>query len=101
MKQNKAPGEDGVTSDILHRAFNLLPKSTTAMYNGCLRTACLPRIWKRAEIIPIVKPGKETCDDISKYHPISLIITAAKVLEIVLINRIMYRMYSNNLISKN
>jgi len=73
MKKNKAPGVDGITSDILQCAFNLLPKSTTAMYNGCLRTACFPRIWKRAKIIPIVKPGKETSDDISKYRPISLI----------------------------
>jgi hypothetical protein len=41
--------------------------------------------------------GKETCDDISKYRPISLINTASKVLEKVLINKIMYHMYSNNL----
>ena len=101
MNKNKAPGEDGITSDILQRAFNLLPKSTTAMYNRCLRTACFPRIWKRAKIIPIVKPGKETSDDISKCRPISLINTAAKVLEKVLINRIMHHMYSNNLMSKN
>jgi hypothetical protein len=81
MNKNKAPGEYSVTSDILHRALNLLPKSTTAMYNGCLRTACFPRIWKRAKTIPIVKPGRETSDDTSKYRPISLINTTAKVLE--------------------
>jgi hypothetical protein len=46
----------------------------------------------RAKIIPIIKPGKETCDGISKYRSISLINTAAKVLEKVLINRIMYHM---------
>jgi hypothetical protein len=63
MNKNKAPGEDGIMSDILQCAFNLLPKSTTAMYNKCLRTACFLRIWKRAKIIPIVKPGKETSDD--------------------------------------
>jgi len=63
--------------------------------------ACFPRIWKKAKIIQIVKPGKETSDSISKYRPISLINTAAKVLEKVLINRIMHHMYSNNLMSKN
>jgi hypothetical protein len=80
MNKNKAPGEDGITSDIFQRAFNLLPNSTTAMYNGCLRTACFTRIWKRAKIIPIVKQGKAKSDDISKYRPISLINTEAKVL---------------------
>jgi len=45
LNRNKAPGEDGITSEILERAYNLLPKATTAMYNGCLRTACFPRTW--------------------------------------------------------
>jgi hypothetical protein len=31
MNKNKSLGEDGVTSDILLRAFNLLPMSTTAL----------------------------------------------------------------------
>jgi retron-type reverse transcriptase len=101
MNKNKAPGEDGITSDILQSAFNLLPKSTTAMYNGCLRMACFSRIWKRAKIIRIVKPGKEASNDISKYRPISLINTTAKVLEKVLINRIMHHIYTNNLMSNN
>jgi hypothetical protein len=58
-------------------------------------------MWKRAKVIPIVKPGKETSDDISKYRPISLINTAAKVLEKVLVNRTMHHIYSNNLMSKS
>ena len=56
MNKNKAPGEDGITSEILQRVYDLLPKSTTAIYNGCLRTACFPKIWKRAKLIPIVTP---------------------------------------------
>ena len=101
INKNKAPGEDGITSDILQRALNLLTNYTTAMYNGCLRTACFPRIWKRAKIIPIFKPGKETRDDISKYHSIRLINAAAKVLEKALIKRIIHRLYSYYLMSKN
>jgi len=34
MNKNKAPGEDGITSNTPQRAYDLLPKSTTAMYNG-------------------------------------------------------------------
>jgi len=100
MEKTKAPGEDGIMSDILLRAFNLLPKFTTALYNGCLRMACFPRRWKTA-IIPIIKAGKETCDDISKYRSTSLINTTAKGLEKILINRIMHFMHSHNLLSHN
>ena len=70
-------------------------------YNRCLRMVCFPKIWKRAKLVPIVKPGKETCEDMTKYRPISLLNTAAKVLEKVLISRIMYHVYSNNLMNKN
>jgi hypothetical protein len=63
--------------------------------------AYFPRQWKSAIIIPIIKRGKETCDDISKYRPISLINMAAKVLEKVLINRIMHSMHSYYLLSQN
>ena len=35
MNRNKAPGEDGITREILERSYNLLPEATTAMYNGC------------------------------------------------------------------
>ena len=66
MDKTKAQGQDGITSDIHYHAFSLLPKSTTALYNGCLRKACFPRRWKTVVIIPIIKPGKETSNDISK-----------------------------------
>jgi ribonuclease HI len=63
--------------------------------------ACFPRRWKTAIIIAIIKPGKETSNDIAKYRPISLISTLAKVLENVLINRIVHYMHSHNLLSQN
>jgi hypothetical protein len=81
MDNTKAPGEDGITSDIPYCAFSLLPESTTTLYNGCLRMASFPRRWKTAIIIPIIKPEKENNNDIVKYRPISLISTLAKMPE--------------------
>jgi hypothetical protein len=101
MDKTKAPGKDGITRDILYCAFSLLPKSTTALYNGCLRMACFPRRLKTAITISIIKPRKDTSNDIDKYRPTSLISTLAKVLEKVLINRIMHYMHSHNLLSQN
>jgi hypothetical protein len=97
MNRNKTPGEDGLTSENLKCANKLLPKSI----NGCLKTACFPKIWKRAKLITIVKPGKESCEGMPKYQTISLLNTAAKLLEKPLINRIMHHVYSNNLMNKN
>jgi len=60
-----------------------------------------PKRWKIAKVIPIVKPGKENCDDASKFRPISLLNVGGKVLEKLLINRINHQIYSNVLMSGN
>jgi len=70
------------------------------MYNGCLRDGVFPKRWKRAKIIPIIKPGKEDCYDVSKYRPISLLNVGGKVLEKVMINRINHHAYTNDYIHK-
>ena len=56
---------------------------------------------KAPKLIPNLKPGKETCDDIRKYRPKSFINTAANVLEKILINSITQHMHSSSLMSKN
>jgi hypothetical protein len=73
----------------------------TSIYNGCLREGWFPKRWKRARIIPLIKPGKGNCSDASKYQPISLLNTGGKVLEKLLINRIMHFLYNNELLNQN
>ena len=99
MDSTKAPGENGITVDIFLRVFNIFPNTTTTIYNGCLERGCFPRIWKKSNIIPVIKPGKEDEENVEKFRPISLINIQAKVLEKLLINRIMFHMHSNNLLS--
>jgi hypothetical protein len=50
---------------------------------------------------PHNKAGKENCNDASKYRPISLLNVGKKVLEKLLINRIMHFIYSNELLNQN
>ena len=98
---SKAPGEDGITSKILLRVFQNLPKFLTSLYNGCLGRGCFPKRWKRAKIVPILKPGKENSVQVSKFRPISLLNTGGKILEKLLHNRIMHYTYTNNLMNSN
>jgi hypothetical protein len=53
------------------------------------------------KVICITKPGKEDTMAPSKFRPISLINEAGKVLEKLLINRIMHHTYTNNLLNSN
>jgi hypothetical protein len=53
FNSKKAPGEDGLTSDILIRAFQVFPLFFTQMYNACLKEVCFPKKWKHSVLIPI------------------------------------------------
>ena len=43
INSKKAPGEDGLTSDILIRAFQAFPLFFTQLYNACLTEGCFPK----------------------------------------------------------
>jgi hypothetical protein len=49
MGDKKAQGEDGITDEIFKQTFKILPKSITAMYNGCLKNGIFPEIWKKVK----------------------------------------------------
>ena len=51
MRNKKAPGEDGITSEIFKGLVEILPRYTTAIYNGCFRNGSFPTRWKKAMIL--------------------------------------------------
>jgi hypothetical protein len=50
--------------------------------------------------MPVTKPGKENCEDVTKFRPISLLNTGGKVLEKVLISRINH-VFSHDVMNRN
>jgi hypothetical protein len=101
MGNKKAPGEDGLPSEVFKSLVENLPWYITAIYNGGLRKGVFPKRWIKAMIIPIVKPGKEGSDDVSKFRPISLLDTRGKVLEKMLISRINHHVFSRGFMNRN
>jgi hypothetical protein len=101
VDDKKAPGEGGITGEIYKQTFKIFKKYIAAMYNGCLRFGIFPKRWKRAELIPIIKLGKEKSSDVSKYRPIRLINVGGKILEKVLINRINHYIYTKGYMNNN
>ena len=101
LNNKKAPGEDGITGEIFNQAFETFPKYITAIYNGCLRRGVFPKRWKRAKLVPIVKPGKEDSEEVTKYRPISLLNIQGKIMEKILIARINYWAHSSKFFNAN
>jgi hypothetical protein len=74
----KATGEDAMNSEIILRTFRSFPTFYTELYE-CLRKGIFPKR-KRSIMLPIVKPGTEGINRVSKYRPISLLNIGGKVI---------------------
>jgi len=101
MGKDKAPGEDGIPSEVLKSLVEIFPRYMTAIYNGCLSKGTFPQRWKKALVIPITKPGKAESEEASKFRPIILLNTGRKVLENLLINRINHHVYLQGHMNEN
>lgn len=97
----KAPGEDGFTAEIIKRLHSINRNFLTNLYNKCLELSIFPNIWKTSIVKVLQKPNKPDYRDPNSYRPISLLSVFTKILEKLLINRIMDLLRKNNQISAN
>jgi len=92
LKDKKARGLNRITNEIVKFVFEAIPKTMTQLYNECLRTGHFPEKWKIAKVLMIAKPGREEASDPSLYTSISLLNTEGKILEKLLIKKIMHHL---------
>lgn len=79
LKNDKAPGKDGLKNSLIKRLCPLILKPLTHIINLSLSSGIFPESWKTAAVIPIHKDGSKlnTCN----YRPISLLPVFSKILE--------------------
>jgi hypothetical protein len=97
---NRAPGEDGITADIIAKTHGINREFLCQLYNKCLSLHYFPKIWKKGIIKIIPKPNKPDYREPDAYRPITLISVLAKVLEKLLTNRITHYLHQNSRISE-
>ena len=71
LKENKAPGSDYITNDLLKNTREVLLAKRAELFNECLHQSKIPKDWHTAAIILLYKKGDKT--DFKKYRPISLL----------------------------
>ena len=72
IKPGKASGLDGISAEmVLHFGPNTR-KWLLALYNTSATTFKIPKIWRKAKVVALLKPGKNP--ELPKsYRPISLL----------------------------
>ena len=87
LKPGKAPGPDFICPELILHAGAALKSWLRDFLSSCLRRLKILKIWRRALVVAIPKPGKPVRDPKS-YRPISLLCVPYKILEKLIYARV-------------
>lgn len=87
LKVGKAPGPDGIPNLAIKAAILESPDTFRQVMQSCLDAGVFPDRWKRQSLVLLPKAGKPPGEP-SAYRPICLLDTAGKVLEKIILNRL-------------
>jgi len=83
----KSPGLDGIHNELLVNLGESVITWLTLFINTCFHNNRIPKMWRRASVIALLKPGKLDTSPKS-YRPISFLCTTFKLTERLILNRI-------------
>jgi len=95
LSATKAPGPDHVTAQMIQELPPSGQKILLQLYNAMLRLEYWPTKFKPARVIMILKPGKQPTE-VSSYRPISLLSIISKILEKLLLHRLLSDTHSQD-----
>lgn len=79
LKNNSAPGEDGITVKVIKLTHKYLLKPLMYIINLAICTSQIPKEWKISIVTPVYKAGDST--NLTNYRPISVINNFGKIFE--------------------
>ena len=86
-KMRKAMGPDKIPPEFLKHSGDNFRNWLKGFFSLCLQRLVIPKIWRKALVVAILKPKKPVYDPKS-YRPISLSCVSFKVLELLLLTRL-------------
>ncbi|CAI6353663.1 unnamed protein product [Macrosiphum euphorbiae] len=88
LPSGKAPGPDLIPNEIIRTTFEKFPEVFVGCYNACLSEGSFPTPWKCAKLVLLHKGKGKPRNEPSSYRPISLLDGSGKVLERLLLERL-------------
>lgn len=86
MKNERAPGEDGITKECIQLGGIKTLEAVRTLLNKCIQEGSIPKTWQNAQIILLYKKGDIL--NIENYRPISLLAHPYKLLTKIITNRL-------------
>ena len=94
---SKAVGPDGINPKLLKEGAHQLAPSLCKLFNLSLDLGKVPKIWKKANVIPLFKKNDKSI--LKNYRPVSILSSVGKIMERILFNVLFEYFQSNFLIS--
>ncbi|CAF1527231.1 unnamed protein product [Adineta ricciae] len=98
--RNSSTGPDNIHNRCLKNYSKLLIQHITKLYNAILKLGYIPAMWKKANIILLLKPKKDKKHP-SSYRPISLLSCIGKLLEKIIKQRLMLQLKRRNILPQH
>ena len=86
-KTGKASGLDGISSEMIKHFGDKVLSWLLALNNNCASTSMIPKVWRKAKVVAILKPEKDP-KAATSYRPISLLCILYKLYERLILVRI-------------
>ena len=99
MENWKAMGQNMIPNQILQSSKNIISQSLADIFNASLKSSIFPGDLKIAKVAPIFK--EDDRDDMTNYHPISVLCTVARVFERLLYNQLHDYLIDNKILYNN
>nr|ACY69870.1 AP-like endonuclease/reverse transcriptase [Adineta vaga] len=98
--RNSSTGPDNIHNRCLKNHSKLLVQHLTNLFNAILKQGYIPAMWKKANIILLLKPKKDKQQP-SSYRPISLLSCLGKLLEKIIKQRLMLELERRNILPQH
>nr|CAH7764308.1 unnamed protein product [Callosobruchus chinensis] len=100
LKAKKTPGVDCIPAEIIKIAVTEAPDIFLKVCNSALATGCFPTRWKCADLVLIPKKNRHI-DTPSAYRALCVLDAAGKLLEHLILGRLVNHIESNDSLSCN
>jgi len=99
LRNNSAPGPDGISPKILKNLKDQIAPVLAMVYRKSLARSEVPEEWRQANICPIYKKGSKA--KAGNYRPVSLTSVCCKMIESILRDDIVEHLQQNRLITSS
>lgn len=100
MKDKRAPGYDGIKSEIVKRTFGRMKGVLLDLYNRMLREGKFPGVWKEGIVKVFLKNEGKDPSKIKSYRPVTLLPVLGKMGERMVVKRMKEWMEREGLLNR-